>query len=75
MSELQADYAERVSFVVVPAEETALRGDEIEEYGFTDLRHGLVTFSCSRAVVVKLPGHQFGKDEIRAAVEATLVAD
>ena len=74
VGELEQEYQGRVDFVIVPAEETARRSDEIEEYGFTDQRHGLVAFDEDGDVCVKLPGHQFGKAEIEAAVETVLAA-
>ena len=72
MSELQQEYGDRVDFVVVDAAETAARKDEIEAFGFHDLRHGLVAFDSAGQAVVKLPGHEFGKAEITAAIEAAL---
>ena len=69
---LAPEYENRIEFVVVPAEETAQRGDEIELYGFTDLKHGLVGFTSDRDPLVKLPGHRFGEPEIREACERLL---
>lgn len=74
MCELEGVYGDRVDFVVVEAEETARRTPEIAEFGFTDLRHGLVGFSRAGEALVKIPGHQFGKPEIVAAIE-TLLAE
>lgn len=73
VGELAVEYEGRVRFNIVSAEETAKRGDEIELYGFTEQLHGLVALDPSGAPVAKLPGHMFGKDEIREAIEATLV--
>jgi hypothetical protein len=73
VGELEPEYQDRVDFTIVSAAETAQRQDEIEAFGFTALKHGLVAFDAAGVPVVKLPGHQFGKDEIRAAVEAVLV--
>jgi hypothetical protein len=70
--ELEPEYAGRVDFVLVPAAETAKRGDEIESFGFSDLKHGLVGFTCDRRAVVKIPGHAFGRAEIVAAIETVL---
>lgn len=72
MGELEDEYGGRVVFDVVPAEGTALAGDELERFGFTALRHGLVVFDENGDAVAKLPGHQFGKDEIQAAIETAL---
>ena len=72
MGELEQQYGDRVNFNVVSAEETARSFDKIEEYGFVDLKHGLVVFSPEGEAVVKMPGHQFGKDEIAAGIERVL---
>lgn len=74
MRGLAPEFEGRVAFNVVPAEETATRFEEIASYGFTELRHGLVGFGRDGSVLVKIPGHQFGEPEIRAAIE-TLLAD
>ena len=75
MSELEGEYGDRVDFVVVPPAETAQRSDEIEMFGFTDLKHGLVAFDVEGNAEVKIPGHQFGRDEIEKAVQEVLPAD
>lgn len=75
MGELEQQYGERVTFNIVSAEETARSFDEIEEYGFVEPKHGLVVFSAEGEALVKLPGHQFGKDAIAAGIEAVLAAD
>jgi len=75
VGELEQEYGERVSFVVIDAAETARRPQEIQEFGFTEMRHGLVAFSRSGEPLVKLPGHQFGKPEIEAAIQTVLAAD
>lgn len=72
MGELQTEYADRVNFNVIPAEETARRSDELDEYGFTELRHGLVIFSSDGEAIVKMPGHQFGRTEIEAGIGEVL---
>ncbi len=72
MSELETEYGDRVNFNVVPAEQTAQSADEIELYGFTALKHGLVGFNSAGEAVVKIPGHQFGKDRIEEAVQTVL---
>ena len=74
MRELQPEYAGRIDFVVIPAEETAQRPAEIEAFGFTDLKHGLVAFNAQGEAVVKIPGHNYGRAEILVAVE-TVLAD
>lgn len=72
MGELQTEYGDRAEFVIVSAEETAQRQDEIEEFGFVELKHGLVVFSPTGEAVTTIPGHQFGKDEIEAALVGVL---
>ncbi len=72
MRELASEYEGRVQFNVIPAEETAARTDEIAEFGFTALKHGLVGFAADGDVVVKLPGHEYGKPEIVDAAEKVL---
>ena len=74
MGELQEEYGTRVDFVIVPAEETAHRGEELAAFGFTEARHGLVAFTADGVPLVKLPGHELEKEEIRAAVEEVLAA-
>jgi hypothetical protein len=72
VGELENEYGDEVDFVVISAAETAQRAHEIEEFGFTDLRHGLVGFTADGVPLVKMPGHQYGKPEIVAAIEALL---
>ncbi len=75
MSELALEYEGRVLFQLIPAEETSRRAEEVASYGFGALRHGLVGFNRAGQVLVTLPGHEFGKPEIRAAIETLLAAD
>ena len=75
VGELAAEYEGVVEFEVIPAEETANRGDEIDLYGFTAQKHGLVGFGADGEVAVKLPGHQYGKEEIVQAVEQMLAPE
>lgn len=74
MGELEEEYGERAEFNVIPAEETAKRSDEIDAFGFTELRHGLVIFAADGEPVVKMPGHQFGRAEIEAGLRSVLDA-
>jgi len=74
VGELEQEYGERVQFVIVPAEETARRQGEIEELGFSDMKHGLVVFDVQGEAAVRMPGHQFGKQEIQAGLEGVLSA-
>ena len=75
MGELEPEYEGRVDFVLIPAEETAERADEIEAFGFTDARHGLVIFTSAGDPSVKMPGHDFSKEEIVVAIELVLAED
>ncbi len=75
MGELQGEYEGRVEFKVVPAEVTVTVLDEIEAFGFTDLKHGMVVFASSGEALVKMPGHQFGRAEIVTAIETVLAAE
>ena len=75
VGELEPEYTGRINFVLIPAEETAKRPDEIEGFGFTDLKHGLVGFTSDRRALVKIPGHNFGRTEIVAAIETILPQD
>ena len=75
MGELEPEYEGRVDFVLISAEETARRPQEIEAFGFTDLMHGLVGFTSDGDALVKIPGHQFGRPEIVAAIEELLAAE
>jgi hypothetical protein len=70
--ELEPEYEGRVRFVLIPAAETAQRSDEIEAFGFTDKKHGLVVFASDGEARVKIPGHEFGKTEIVAAIDTVL---
>lgn len=72
VGELAQEYEGRVEFNVIPAEETMRRAEELDSYGFTALKHGLVGFDATGEVRVKLAGHDFGKDRIAAAVEEVL---
>ena len=72
MGELETEYGDRVDFVLVSAEETMQRQDEIDAFGFTEQKHGLVAFTPDGEALVKLPGHQYGEPEVRAATEAVL---
>ncbi|MEX1025100.1 MAG: hypothetical protein WD226_08485 [Planctomycetota bacterium] len=72
MSELEQEYGEQVDFVIVPAEETALCGDDIEAFGFTELKHGLVIFDGEGRTAATLAGHQFGRAEIERALTGVL---
>ena len=75
MGELQTEYPDQANFNIIPASETAKRGDEIKAFGFEALKHGLVVFDAKGEPVSKLPGHNFGKAEIENALQAALPAN
>ena len=68
MSELRETHGEKVDFVIVPPEETAQRGAEIERYLLSARRHGLVAFEKTGEPVFAIAGHNFGKAEIEMAI-------
>ena len=72
MGELETEYGNSIEFNIIGAEETAAKADELAIYGFTDLKHGLVVFDANGDAQVKMPGHEFGKAEIQAAIEKVL---
>jgi len=68
--ELEAEYEGRFTFEIVPPEETLKRAEEL---GLYDLgSHGLVVLDSKGVEVAHLPGHQFGREEIEAAMQAAL---
>ena len=72
VSELEQEYEGQAKFVIISPEETAQSADAIAEYGFTDLKHGLVVFDREGNATTKLPGHMFGRTEIEAGLKAVL---
>ena len=72
VGELEKDYGRWMDFNVIPAEVTAESQEEIEAFGFAELRHGLVVFDAAGDVAATLPGHQFGRSEIEAALQPLL---
>ena len=72
MRELEQDYEGQAIFTIVSAEETAASFDDIEAFGFADLRHGLVVFDGEGEAKVKLPGHMFGRAEIEKGLKGVL---
>ncbi len=72
MRELEQDYEGRATFTIISAEETAASADDIEAFGFTDLKHGLVVFDGEGEPRVKLPGHMFGRAEIEEGLKGVL---
>ena len=70
--ELQTEYNGRLDFNIISGAETQRSYDKIAEYGFIELKHGLVIFSAAGEPIVTLPGHQYGKAEIAAGIEQVL---
>lgn len=70
MGELEGEYEGRVRFEIVSAEETAARADELVKYELGS--HGLVVFDPEGVPQAHIAGHEFGREEIIAAIEAVL---
>lgn len=69
MDGLEDEYAGRVTFQLIPAKADGFKED-VARYELET--HGLVGFDAAGEVVVTLPGHNFGREEIVAAVERVL---
>ena len=72
MSELEQEFSDRVDFNIIGAADTALRMDEVRGFGFEAQLHGLVVFDGEGQARAKLPGHDFGAEQIRTAIEQGL---
>lgn len=72
VSELETQYADQAKFVIVSPEETQAAVAELEEFGFSDQKHGLVIFDAAGEAVVKMPGHNFKKPEIEKGLKDVL---
>jgi len=72
VSELEQEYEGKATFTIVSPEETAQSADALAEYGFTELKHGLVVFDGEGNATTKLPGHMFGREEIEAGLRGAL---
>jgi hypothetical protein len=70
VGELEVEYEGRVRFEIVSAAETAARAAEIAQYELGS--HGLVAFDAAGVERAHIPGHEFGRKEIVAAIEAAL---
>jgi hypothetical protein len=67
--ELEPSYQGRVRLEVVEVTTQAVK-DEVARYDVGS--HGLVALDATGAVVGKIPGHAFGKDQIVAKADALL---
>jgi len=74
VSELGEEYEGRLSVTILDVN-TEDGQAAVEKYGWESPLHGLVTLSPDGAMVGTLPGHTYGKPEIRAKVEELLAAD
>lgn len=72
VSELETEYGDRVNFVIVSPEDTEAAAEDLEKFGFTDNKHGLVVFDAAGEVVAKMPGHDFPKTDIEANLKLAL---
>ena len=72
VGELKIEYGDRVNFVIVSPEDTQKAVADLEKFGFTDNKHGLVVFDAAGAVVAKMPGHDFPKSDIEANLKLAL---
>lgn len=71
MRELETEYEGKVAFRVENVNTEAGQA-ALERHAWGDKRHGLVVLDAAGEPVDHLPGHDYGKDEIRAKVEAVL---
>ncbi len=74
MGELESKYEEEATFTIVPPEETLQAGDQIAQFGFEAMKHGLVILSPDGEALVMMPGHQFGREEIESSLNKVLTA-
>lgn len=58
--------------MIVSPEVTQAAGAKLEEYGFSEQKHGLVIFDAAGEAVVKMPGHNFKKSEIEEGLKDVL---
>jgi hypothetical protein len=73
--DLAQEYEGEVRFTLISAEETATSGEALDAFGFTEARHGLVAFTADGEALVKMPGHNFGREEIVGAIREVLAAN
>lgn len=71
MSELEEEYQGRVTFEIIQQSEPRFQ-KEVDQFEFGAQRHGLVGLTVDGEVGAKIPGHQFGREEIEAAIQKIL---
>ena len=71
MSDLSQEYAGRARFDVRDVNTDEGR-EAVQRYGWADARHGLVTLTPDGEMVGNLPGHRYGKAEVKAKIEELL---
>jgi hypothetical protein len=71
VGDLEKEYEGRVRFEILAATSPEGRA-AAERNGWKDARHGLECLAPDGRVVGNLPGHNYGREEIRAQVEALL---
>ena len=69
MSDLQKEYDGRVTFNVIPIN-AAGADQEIQKHSLGT--HGLVVYGADGAVSTTIPGHNFERKEIEAAIAGVL---
>jgi hypothetical protein len=69
--DLQKEYEGRVRFAIFSATSPEGRA-ATERNGWKDALHGLEVLAPDGRVVDHLPGHAYGREEIRARIEALL---
>jgi len=71
VSELGVEYEGQITVSIVDVNTDEGRA-AVEEYGWGDARHGLVTFGPDGEMVGTLAGHTYGKPEVLVKVEELL---
>ncbi len=74
MSELAVEYEGQITTSIVDVN-TEEGQAAVVKYGWQEPLHGLVTLSPDGTMVGTIPGHRYGKPEIRTKVEELLKAD
>ena len=71
MGELSKQYEGRVEFTIASAK-TPEGQEAVKKYELDARKHGLVVLDGKGNVAARIPGHNFGKEEIQAVVEELL---